>query len=480
MVNERRVIISIVLIVIGLLGMGVVQTLWLKEALKSRELEFEQKVYEALDAIAHSIEDLEHRPFLTDMLLEIRKKRKELAPMLKVDDTLQAELIPEDSLADLMDITEEEMSQALQQQLEEFQQMMMKEMISTRPIQEIIDTSRLKTIITDILASKGIKTKFDYGITEYADNNFVLVSEGADLVSLYKTPYSIKLFPRSIIDGNKYLKLHFPEHKGYLLSSFAWPIAVSFVFVVMIVAAFFLSVRIIFQQKKLSEMKTDFINNMTHELKTPIATISLASEMLRDKSIGASEENRLKYASIIYEENKRLANNVEQVLQIARLEKGELQLNISDIDVHQVIKSVIHQFDLICEERQGEIHTHLNAGRHIIRADEMHLTNCIKNLVDNAFKYNDKRPVITISTSDAPNGIMIYVKDNGIGLSKEDQVRIFEKFYRVQKGNVHDTKGFGLGLNYVKSIVEAHQGRITVDSRLKEGTTFAIYLPYKS
>lgn len=477
--KERKLIISILLIAIGLLGLVVVQTLWLKAALKSKELEFEQKVYESLELISRSIEDLEHRPFMTDLLLEIRKKRKAFAPMVKVnEDTSGIPLATNEELAELMDITEEEMNEALQQQLEEFQQLMMKEMISTRPIQDIIDTSRLHGLIDEILLSKGLKTKYDYGITEYADNNFVLVSEKADLVGLYQTPYSIKLFPRSVVDGNKYLKLHFPKQEDYLLASFAWPIAVSFAFIVMIIAAFFLSFRIIFQQKKLSDMKTDFINNMTHELKTPIATISLASEMLRDKEISSSEDNRLKYAGIIFEENKRLANNVEQVLQIARLEKGELQLNLSDTDVHQVISSVIHQFALICEENEGIIHANLKAAKPILKADEMHLTNAIKNLVDNAFKYNDKKPVIQISTSDAPNGIMIYVKDNGIGLRKEDQARIFEKFYRVQKGNIHDTKGFGLGLNYVKSIVEAHHGTITVDSKLKEGTTFAIYLPY--
>lgn len=477
--KERKLVISILLIAIGLLGLVVVQTLWLKAALKSKELEFEQKVYESLDQISSSIEDLEHRPFLTDLLLEIRKKRKAYAPMIKVEeDTAGNNLATNEELAALMDISEEEMNQALQQQLEEFQQMMMKEMISTRPIQDIIDTARLNDLIGEILVNKGLKTRYDYGITEYADNNFVLVSDNADLVSLYQTPYSIKLFPRSVVDGNKYLKLHFPEQEDYLLASFAWPIVVSFAFIVMIISAFFLSLRIIFQQKKLSDMKTDFINNMTHELKTPIATISLASEMLRDKSISASEDNRLKYAGIIFEENKRLANNVEQVLQIARLEKGELQLNLSDTDIHQVILSVIHQFALICEENEGAIHSGLKASKPIIKADEMHLTNAIKNLVDNAFKYNDKKPVIHINTTDAPNGIMIYVKDNGIGLRREDHERIFEKFYRVQKGNVHDTKGFGLGLNYVKSIVEAHQGTITVDSKLKEGTTFAIYLPY--
>jgi signal transduction histidine kinase len=227
-------------------------------------------------------------------------------------------------------------------------------------------------------------------------------------------------------------------------------------------------------------MKTDFINNMTHELKTPIATISLASEMLKDPVISSIESSRLKYAGVIFEENKRLANHVEQVLQIARLEKGELQLNFNDTDLHEIIQNVIRQFDLICEEYEGEITSDLKASPSILKLDEMHFSNVIKNLLDNAFKYNDKKPKIHISTQNIRDGIQILVKDNGIGLSKEDQHKVFEKFYRVQRGNVHDTKGFGLGLNYVKSIVEAHHGRVTIDSKLKEGTTFAISLPYNS
>lgn len=481
MVNQRKVILATILIVIGLMGVGVIQSLWLRMALENKKNEFDHKVYESLDAISKSIEDLEHKPFMTELLIQIRQQRQSLDPIKVLPEGKKKEdVLMDSSLSDLKYISEEELNQALNEQLEEFQQMMMKEMISTRPIQEIIDTSSLNGLIKDILSSKGLKTEFQYGITEYADNNFVLLSDGADLISLYRTQYSIKLFPQSVIDGNKFLKLHFPDQGDYLLASFAWPILSSIVFFIMILTSFFLIFKVIFQQKKLSDMKTDFINNMTHELKTPIATISLASEMLRDKTISSKEENRLKYAGIIYEENKRLANHVEQVLQLARLEKGEIQLNLVNTDIHEVIRNVIHQFTLICEEEEGTIQTDFQASPSYLMADEMHLTNAIKNLVDNAFKYNDKKPVITIRTRNAEKGIMVYVKDNGIGLSRENQTRIFEKFYRVQKGNVHDTKGFGLGLNYVKSIVEAHQGTITVDSKLKEGTTFVMYLPYQS
>lgn len=224
-------------------------------------------------------------------------------------------------------------------------------------------------------------------------------------------------------------------------------------------------------------MKTDFINNMTHELKTPIATISIASEMLKDNSISASAENRSKYAGIIYDENKRLYNHVEQVLQIARLEKGELQLNLEDRDIHSIITIAAARFNLILEELGGKITLNLNAQHPVVKIDEMHITNMINNLIDNAIKYNDKQPLIKINTLDTPTGIQIEVEDNGVGLSKEDQQKIFEKFYRVTKGNVHDTKGFGLGLSYVQSIVDKHNGKVWVESKLKEGAKFIIQLP---
>lgn len=456
-----------------MLGVGVIQALWLQSAIKSREYEFERKVYEALDEISHGVEELEYRPYITYLLRQYRLQKEGWSEELAQDPESWEEI-------DLSILSPDSFDETLKGQMLEIQQLMMKEMLSLRPINEALDTAALSALIRNVLQSKGLKTPCDFAITEFADNNFVFVSGGADLGGLFHTPYSIRLFPRSIVDANKSLKLYFPHQQQYLISSFTWPILSALAFFLMIIAAFGLSYRVIFRQKKLSDMKTDFINNMTHELKTPIATISLASEMLKDPGISAIEKSRLKYAGIIFEENKRLANHVEQVLQIARLEKGELQLNRSAVDMHQVIEMVVKQFDLICADYKGTIVTVFDATDAVISGDEMHLTNAIKNLVDNAFKYNDKQPLIEIRTSDAPSGIMVYVKDNGIGLSRENQQRIFEKFYRVQSGNVHDTKGFGLGLNYVKSIVEAHGGRITVDSKLKEGTTFAVYLPYKS
>ena len=350
-------------------------------------------------------------------------------------------------------------------------------MTSLQPITEILDTSKLKEIIDQSLKAHGIKTRVRYGVTEYAPNNFVLLSRNAPLSELFRTPYSVDLFRRSMFDDSKTLKLLFPDRKKFLYTSMSPMILSSSIFFLMVVAAFILSFQIIFKQKKLSDMKTDFINNMTHELKTPIATISIASEMLKDNTISELKENREKYASIIFDENKRLYNHVEQVLQIARLEKGELQLNLEDRDVHAIISATAARFNLILEELDGKIELNLKAEHPILKVDEMHFTNVINNLIDNAIKYNDKLPLIKINTLNIITGIQIEVEDNGVGLSKEDQQKVFEKFYRVSRGNVHDTKGFGLGLSYVQSIVEKHHGKVWVESKLKEGSKFIIQLP---
>lgn len=487
--NRQLFIFSCVLIIIGLLGVGVVQTLWLKAAIENRKADFDQRVYESMEEIAYGIDNIDYHPYIEEFLKQIKidtASNENYQRWMHQDSIGMHQhgqgnpMMPPPPVPGEFPgshLSREEFNRIYKSQIEEFQQMLVREMITLRPIEEIIDINQLHNLIQKVLLQHGLKTEFQFGITEFADNNFVYLSPGADLGNLYHTEYTTKLFRRSFFDGQKLLKITFPEKKKFVVLSFLMPILSSIVFLLMIIVAFIVSFRIIFNQKKLSDMKTDFINNMTHELKTPIATISLASEMLKDKSISSIESSRMRYAGIIFEENKRLANHVEQVLQIARLEKGELQLNKEERDINAIIRSVVHHFDLIGQDYSATIDVDLKADPSLLVVDEMHLNNAIKNLVDNALKYNDKNPVVLISTYNDDKGIYISVKDNGIGLSKDNQKRVFEKFYRVQGGNIHDTKGFGLGLNYVKSIVDAHNGTITVESKLKEGTTFTIYLP---
>ena len=225
-------------------------------------------------------------------------------------------------------------------------------------------------------------------------------------------------------------------------------------------------------------MRSDFINNMTHEFKTPISTISLACEALKDKDIVKTESLFDNYIGIIGEENSRLKSMSEKILQTAIIEKGELRLRTEWVELDEVIRDAVKKIKMQVESKKGQILLDLNGADIKLRADKLHLTNVILNLIDNANKYNLEVPEILISTEEADLGANIYVQDNGIGISKVNQKKIFDKLYRVPTGNVHNFKGFGLGLNYVKAIVDKHEGRISVSSELNKGTTFKIFLPY--
>lgn len=237
------------------------------------------------------------------------------------------------------------------------------------------------------------------------------------------------------------------------------------------------SVIVILQQKRLSEIRTDFVNNMTHELKTPISTIGLSANVLLQKDI--SPERVAQFASIIQAENQRLEKQVERVLQIALLEKEELKLTRQELDLHEILQTVCDTFKLTVNEREGKILTSLNAEASIVMADKVHLTNILYNLLDNANKYSENKPHIQVNTYNENQWIYISISDNGKGIDKNNLMHIFEKFYRVPTGNVHDVKGFGLGLYYVKNIVELHHGKISVESTLGKGSTFKIGLPLK-
>ncbi len=269
-----------------------------------------------------------------------------------------------------------------------------------------------------------------------------------------------------------------PNVKNFLLESMSWMITGSVLFTLVICTAFFLTVRTMLRQKKLSEIKSDFINNMTHEFKTPLATISLAVDALKNDKVWQNREKMDYFSSIIKDENKRMNKQVETILQAALLDKQEVQLNMKPQHVHEVISRVADNFRLQMEDRSGKAELHLDATKDVIEADEVHFTNLLSNLVDNAIKYSkDSGLHIKICTQNTGNAIRIKIEDNGIGMSKETVNRIFEKFYRAHTGNLHNVKGFGLGLSYVKTMVEAQKGKIKVESTPGKGSTFTLEFP---
>jgi two-component system phosphate regulon sensor histidine kinase PhoR len=277
-----------------------------------------------------------------------------------------------------------------------------------------------------------------------------------------------------------FLTIEFPDEENYLLSTMWATLSISAIIILALVLAFFYTINTIKQQKKYTEIKNDFISNMTHEFKTPIATVALASEMLSDETIVKTPEKMQRFAKMIREENKRLGVLVENILQTAVLDKGDFKLQRIAFDLHEVILSAVEKFYLQVEQKNGKLHTALKATNHTIWADKVHITNIVVNLLDNALKYSKEIPDIIIGTENVSNGILLSVKDHGIGIRKEDVKKIFDQFYRVSTGNVHNIKGFGLGLSYVYAIVKKHDGQISVDSELGKGSTFNVYLPFKT
>lgn len=268
-----------------------------------------------------------------------------------------------------------------------------------------------------------------------------------------------------------------PDFTKQVWSSLRWVIAGAAIFMLIILAAFYVTLRSLFNQKKLSEIKSDFINNMTHEFKTPLATISLAFDALKTEKVQNDKEKFTYFSNIIKEENKRINKHVETILQAALMEKQELQLQVTDLPMHQIIKSVIDSYDLQLKEKNGSVEVNFQAANDMVKGDEVHITNLLSNLIDNAIKYSKENTHIKIDTWLNKKYFVLRVEDNGIGMSKESVKRIFEKFYRAHTGNIHNVKGFGLGMSYVKTVIDAHKGKIKVESTPGKGSSFTVEFP---
>lgn len=335
----------------------------------------------------------------------------------------------------------------------------------------------LENLLVSNFEEYGVLEPFEYGIYDcyidsiifdkYVDLSKKQVAKSEHVVPLEKWEH----------DGH-YFGVYFPYKEDRLLAqssaisdTYIW----STILIAIVLVVFFLSLITILKQKRLSEVKTDFINNMTHELKTPIATIALSSEVLKKGDVDPERLSR--YAHIISTENARLESQVERVLQLAKLENGKIELKEELFDLHELIKKASITFKLSIEQLNGTLTFDLKANAVKIYADKVHITNILYNLLDNAVKYSIDEPEIKIETDNFNNGIMVIIHDKGKGMSKEQAKQIFEKFYRVPTGSVHDVKGFGLGLFYVKEIIKAHKGKINVTSEINKGSSFQFWLP---
>ena len=350
---------------------------------------------------------------------------------------------------------------------------------SALPIEERIDATTLGRFIKTELKKQGINIDFKYAVKSFSNGEERFIFGDKNYNKNEQKEHNVLLFPNDLEELKKpnWLYLCFPKQNTYLLKEAGFLVIPTFVLTAMLIGIFVFTILIILRQKKLSNIKNDFINNMTHELKTPISTISLASQMLRDNTVSNTPKTIEHISGIIFQESKRLTTQVEKVLQMAVFNEGKLKLKFKEVNINTLINSVVLNFELRVKSKNGELTSDLKADPAIIKADEVHLTNVLFNLLDNAVKYSKDEPRIIISSEIKDDFLVVSVKDHGIGIQSEHVSQIFERFYRVPTGNVHDVKGFGLGLSYVKIIVDAHKGKIKVESALNKGTKFMIYFP---
>ncbi len=389
----------------------------------------------------------------------------------------QGEVVNTDSKA--VYIRQNEFLDWVRKRASEFQNMsdqMISEVFQWEKTMEL-DNREIGFALQRSLLYSGIQTPFEFAIIRDG-----IVQEGTFTKSgkndFLKSNYVVRLFPDNIIRQDLLLSVVFPNRTNYVLGSMAWILGGSLLFSFIILATFGLSLFFIIRQKKISEMKSDFINNITHEFKTPIATISLAADTITNQKVIKDESSIRHFISMIKKENRRMNKKVETILQIASLDKKEIEFKFESISLHTIIEKAVDTIEIQVQQKNGNINLNLNAEEPVIYGDGEHLTNLVNNLLDNAIKYSSDAPDISLETRNNGRGVIMSIEDKGIGMSKSVQSKIFERFYRQASGNVHDVKGFGLGLNYVRAIIDAHKGTINVFSEPGKGSRFEIFLPF--
>jgi len=420
-VKSSTIRLILVLATVSILGISITQIYWVKRAFDLKETEFDRQVNTSLFNVATQIFSINNTPSPTNN------------PVKQISTNYYVVMVNSE-----------------------------------------IDANLLEFLLRTEFEKRNIQADFEYGI--YDCNNEKMVY--GNYVKLSETKSKIE--PNTELpnwaNAGYYFGVQFPKREAQILNQMGiW--SFSSVVLLIVIVFFGYTLFVILKQKRLSEIQKDFINNMTHEFRTPISTIAVSTEVLKDPAIIEQPERLHRYATIIENENKRLKQHVERVLQMAKLDKEDVGLKKEKINVHEVIEDAVDITRVALNEKGGVIQLRLHASAPEIQADLHHLTNVIFNLLDNAIKYCTTKPEITITTSQQANGVLLTVQDNGIGISEENKKRIFQKFYRVPTGNIHDVKGFGLGLHYVKQIVEAHRGRITVNSQPGNGCTFTVLLP---
>jgi len=489
---NRRIIWSIVV----LMSLSVIGVVWLQmdligNLMRENEEQFEHDVFDALNEVVQRLEKKEDEEFFSQINgIQLRFAQQQrfssVGGDIKIGEGLgilggnitrqqfQDQLLTDPSLRAIY-----------------------KPGFTERSLAERIKLDMLDELLQKALANRGInprnsKYKYNYGVWSAKQNSFVIV-DGHYVVedstprevladfqgkNLYNPDYKVTLFPLERPTPGE-LRIFFPNRTNIIWSSLWQNFLAVLLFTGVILFSFFYTLNVVFRQKKVSEMKTDFINNMTHEFKTPIATISLATDSITSPKISQDPEKVVRFANIIQQENKRMNSQVEKVLQMALIDKEEFNLKLTEVNLHDLIHRAVENIGLQVEKRGGSATTELEATRPVVEGDMTHISNVINNLLDNANKYSPENPEISVHTRNVSNGVQVIVKDKGVGMSAEDRKHIFDKFYRVHTGNLHDVKGFGLGLSYVKALITAHNGQVDVKSELGKGSSFILFFPFR-
>lgn len=540
---RKKLIFIISLMSFATLGLMVLQFYWMSEAVRVKKEHFQQEIGDLLNTVAKRVEDNEalllmkkevNHINISDNMLSVQydssgSARWKEQQKIRIKQTFSSDQLAEQGFAyqveeeaiiqksgiankvSLQDISNSDLRlnvdlgnfsdilkdssikkkqgeqiilNKIAQKSEYLNSILKQAMLSENmTLEERLPRVLLDSILQQETHNRGIWTEYNFVLKykEGVKENIIYTSDTSKVSETLKSKYHTRLFPKDIFDTRNTLYLNFPDENVFLLKKMRAVLATSVVFVLLTLFSFIFAVKTIIQQKKISEITNDFISNMTHELKTPISTVSLACEALLDPDIQQIPSMNNRYLNVIKDENKRLSQQVEKVLQIAQLEKSNPKLRIVATDIHSLVEKAVKNSLIQVEQRGGQITTDLRATNSTLEADEVHLSNIIYNLLDNANKYSPGIPSINIVTENDKkrNGIKVMISDKGQGIPKELVNKIFDKFYRVSTGNVHNVKGFGLGLSYVKHIVEAHGGEISVKSKVNKGSTFTIYLPFK-
>jgi signal transduction histidine kinase len=522
--SKRVFIILIVMMSIAVIGIIAVQIFWINSAMEIREKQFVTNTKSALIEASKSVQDREFRKYYKELRPIFSKfknlEKREIREFVyqKYDTVNQALLtykrsILQDNFSSPVKIFNSDSSENVinyrsyfykkEKEITSLQfpngkdikeekptikevnigklsildkmeiEDMYKEIAPRKPIYKRVSNTELRFKIRNELRKRNINTPFEFAVYD-GDLPTKIRSGKFDLSTVNS---SVSLFGEDNGKNKYVLYVNYPEKKNFIMSNIKRQLILATTFIIFIILAFASALYQMIKQKKISDIKTDFINNMTHEFKTPIATINLALDAIKNPKIINDKESILRYVKMIRQENKRMHSQVENVLQISKLEKNQLEISKDVVDIHDIIEDAMAHVSLIVKDRSGEITLKLEAIQTELSGSELHLTNVIVNILDNAMKYNDKDPKIEIFTENAGNFVLVKIKDNGIGMSKLVQKSIFDKFYREQKGNVHDVKGHGLGLSYVKKIVDNHHGTVYVESEKGKGSTFFIKLP---